>query len=222
MIKLLLAENHYLIRQGVKRIFSNEPNIELVGEALTVEDLESKALSEQPDVLMVDYTSDNFSSEAIKPVLQLIPDTKVLAITPYQSKMTLLKGLDLDITSFLLKSCEKEEIIEAVQSTAHEENFFCGKILEQILEEDPESELASEELIDKVYETCEPLKISSREMDIIREIAQGYTTKEIADNLFLSTHTIVTHRKNIMRKLGINNTAGLVIYAVQENIVSPN
>ncbi len=222
MIKLLLAENHYLIRQGVKRILANESNIELLGEALDVNELETKALAEQPDVLMVDYTSESFSSEAIKPILKLIPDTKVLAITPSQSKMTLLKGLDLDITSFLLKSCEKEEIIEAVQSTAENENFFCGKILERIIEENPENEWDSEELINKVYATCEPLKISSREVEIIRQIAQGYTTKEIADNLFLSTHTIVTHRKNIMRKLGISNTAGLVIYAVQENIVKAN
>ncbi len=222
MIKLLLAENHYLIRQGVKRILANESNIELVGEATDVNELESKALSEQPDVLMVDYTSERFSSESIKPVLKLIPNTKVLAITPSQSKMTLLKGLDLDITSFLLKSCEKDEIVEAVHCTAQEENFFCGKILESILQENPESEIDSEDLVNKVYETCEPLKVSGREKDIIRQIAQGYTTKEIADNLFLSTHTIVTHRKNIMRKLGINNTAGLVIYAVQENIVDAN
>ena len=222
MIKLLLAENHYLIRQGVKRILANEPHIKLVGEALDLAELETKALSEQPDVLMVDYTSHTFSSEALKPLLKLIPGTKVLAITPSQSKMTLLKGLDLEITSFLLKSCEKEEIIEAVESTANDENFFCGKILERILEANPESEWDSDELVNKVYATCEPLKISSREVEIIRLIAQGYTTKEIAEQLFLSTHTIVTHRKNIMRKLGINNTAGLVIYAVQENIVKAN
>jgi len=222
MIKVLLAENHYLIRQGVKRILSDEPHITLAGSALDIDELTTKALAEQPDVLMVDYTSSSFSSDSIKPILRLIPDTRVLAITPSQSKMTLLKGLELDITSFLLKSCEKEEIIEAIQATAENENFFCGKILERILEENPESEKDSEQLISKVYATCEPLKISGREIDIIREIAQGYTTKEIADKLFLSTHTVVTHRKNIMRKLGINNTASLVIYAIQENIVKAN
>jgi DNA-binding NarL/FixJ family response regulator len=222
MIKLLIAEDHYLIRQGIKRILEDQSDIRIVGEAQDTTELEKLALKEQPDVLMVDYTSDDFPKDALRPILKLVPRTKVLAVTPSQSKMTLQKGLDLQVTSFLLKNCEQEEIIEAIHATAENENFFCGQIIEQILQENPESDLASSEIMSRVYASCEPLRISNREVEIIRLIAQGYTTKEIADQLFLSTHTIVTHRKNIMRKLGINNTASLVIYAVQENIVKAN
>ena len=70
--------------------------------------------------------------------------------------------------------------------------------------------------------SCDPIKISSRELEIIEYIAQGFTTKEIAAQLFLSVHTVMTHRKNIMNKLGVKNTAGIVIYAVKENLISPN
>jgi DNA-binding NarL/FixJ family response regulator len=222
MIKLLIAEDHYLIRQGMKRILDDQSGIRIVGEATDTNELEKMALKEQPDVLIVDYTSDVFPGDSLKPILKLVPRTKVLAVTPSQSKMTLQKGLDLDVTSFLLKNCEQEEIIEAIHATAENENFFCGQIIEKILQENPESDLASTDIMNRVHASCEPLKISNREVEIIRLIAQGYTTKEIADKLFLSTHTIVTHRKNIMRKLGINNTASLVIYAVQENIVKAN
>lgn len=221
MINVLLAENHYLIRQGVKRILTDQAGIQLTGEALDMDELREKLLTQQPDVLMIDYTSDIFEEQALKAALKQSPDTKILAITPTQTKTVLIKGIELQINSFLLKSCEREEIIEAIQATAEDENFFCGKILERVLEEDP-GESDSEDLLDKIYASCEPLKISEREVEIIRLIAHGLTTKEIADQLFLSTHTIVTHRKNIMRKLGISNTAGLVVYAVQEQIIQPN
>ncbi len=222
MVKLLIAEDHYLVRQGMKRVLEGQNDIRIVGEALDCSELEQMALKEQPDVLIVDYTSDMFPEEVLQPILKLVPRTKVLAVTPSQSKMTLQKGLDLEVTSFLLKNCEQEEIIEAIHATANRENFFCGQIVEQILHENPESDLASSDIMSRVWASCEPVKISSREVEIIRLIAKGHTTKEIADQLFLSTHTVVTHRKNIMRKLGINNTASLVIYAVQENIVKAN
>lgn len=222
MINVLLAENHYLIRQGVKRILADQSDIQLSGEALDMNELREALLTGQPDVLMIDYTSDIFEEQNLKSALKQSPDTKILAITPTQTKSTLIKGIELQINSFLLKSCEQEEIIEAIQATAEDENFFCGKILEKVLEDENLETSDSDALLDKIYASCEPLKISEREVEIIRLIAQGLTTKEIADQLFLSTHTIVTHRKNIMRKLGISNTAGLVVYAVQEQIIQPN
>lgn len=222
MVKLLIAEDHYLIKQGMKRILEGQSHIRIVGEALDCSQLEQMALKDQPDVLIIDYTSDSFPEDSLRSILKLVPRTKVLAVTPSQSKMTLQKGLDLEVTSFLLKNCEQEEIIEAIHATANNENFFCGQIVKQILQENPESDLDSTDIMSRVYKSCEPVRISNREVEIIRLVAQGYTTKTIADHLFLSTHTVVTHRKNIMRKLGINNTASLVIYAVQENIVKAN
>ena len=90
---------------------------------------------------------------------------------------------------------------------------MCGKIASAVLEDKSSS----------VTEyTCEGLNISDREMEIIKLIAEGLSNKEVADKLFLSTHTVTTHRKNIMNKLGLNNTAGLVLFAVRENLISPN
>ena len=91
--------------------------------------------------------------------------------------------------------------------------FMCGKITSAVLDEK----------IGNVTEySCEGFNISEREMEIIKLIAEGLSNKEVAEKLFLSAHTVTTHRKNIMNKLGINNTAGLVLFAVRENLVSPN
>ena len=92
------------------------------------------------------------------------------------------------------------------------ERFFCGKVLDVIGEDGEHEDFVS----------CEPVSLSLREIEIIQQVAAGQTNKQIADSLHLSAHTVMTHRKNIMNKLGINNTAGLVIYAVKENLISPN
>ncbi|PSR05920.1 MAG: hypothetical protein BRD49_03175 [Bacteroidetes bacterium SW_10_40_5] len=217
-VNLLIAESHYLIRQGMKMILSDQEHISITGQAFTIEELHKKAVDSQPDVLMVDYTSPTFTPTVLKPVLNQNPGIHVLAITPEQSKTILAQGLSLNINSFLLKNCGKDEIVEAIHATASNKNFFCGQILEKILEDHPQ-DLPGNILFDRLYATCEPLKLSEREVEIIRLIARGLTNKEIADRLYLSNHTIVTHRKNIMRKLNINNTAGLVVHAVKENII---
>src|SRR4029079_8731683 len=92
------------------------------------------------------------------------------------------------------------------------ETFMCGKIASAVLENKAVAADSS----------CEGLNISDREMEIIKLIAEGLSNKEVADKLFLSTHTVTTHRKNIMNKLGVNNTAGLVLFAIRNNIVTPN
>ena len=102
--------------------------------------------------------------------------------------------------------CMKKEISDAIAATANEEKFYCGKIVEKLM-----SSTKSGAVNKMDTETnCEPVKISSRELDVITLIAEGYTNKEVANELFISTHTVMTHRKNIMNKLGINNTAGLL------------
>ena len=92
---------------------------------------------------------------------------------------------------------------------------MCGKIVNSILNNDAKTNRNTD------Y-SCEGMNISDREIEIITLIAEGFSNKEVADKLFLSTHTVTTHRKNIMNKLGVNNTAGLVLFAVRENLVSPN
>ena len=144
-------------------------------------------------------------------------EIKFIAITPEQSAQTLVDALRSGIMSYVKKDCDLSEIVNAVLETRKGNKFFCGQILETI-------QKAQIDVNDLDFDsfTCEAVVLSERENEIIVLIAEGYTNNKIAELLFLSNHTITTHRKNIMSKLGVKNTAGIVMYAVKTNLVSPN
>src|SRR5690606_30595963 len=169
------------------------------------------------DLVVIDYTADRVEIDVIPKGLSKRGDVRFLAITPEQSAQTLVNALRSGVQSYVKKDCDLGEIIDAVKDTAVGKKFFCGQILETI-------QRASIDVNDMDLDafTCEPVVLSERETEIITLIAEGLTNAQIAEQLFLSNHTINTHRKNIMNKLGVKNTAGIVMYAVKTNLVSPN
>lgn len=212
-IRIIIADSHFLSRKGLAVVLNENTDFSLVAEATSSSDLVSQSSFFKPELIIIDYTSPNFSLESLSQIVKKFPAAKLLAITDVQTNAVISKALNIGITSHLLKDCDQDEIVEAIYKTANGEKFMCGKITSAILDEKPAN--ATE------Y-SCEGFNISEREMEIIKLIAEGSSNKEVADKLFLSTHTVTTHRKNIMNKLGINNTAGLVLFAVRENLVSPN
>lgn len=213
-IRITIADSHFLSRKGLAVLLNENSDFVLLSEALSSSDLVNQAKFYQPDLIIIDYISANFSPESLQQIVKKYPNAKLLAITDLQSNIAIAKALNAGVTSHLLKDCDEDEIVEAIYKTAKGENFMCGKIASAVLENKSSATVTE-------Y-TCEGLNISEREMEIIRLIAEGYSNKEVADKLFLSTHTVTTHRKNIMNKLGLNNTAGLVLFAVRENLISPN
>lgn len=214
-IKITIADSNFLSRKGLAILMEEHSDFMLLAEASSHEELIDQSRLHLPDLIIIDYTSANFRLDGISQILKKYPKAKILAITELQSNELIAKGFKLGINSCLLKECEQDEIVEAVYKTAQGEKFMCGKIANAILNE-------KSLITDTTEYSCEGMNISVREMEIITLIAEGYSNKEVADKLFLSTHTVTTHRKNIMNKLGVNNTAGLVLFAVRENLVSPN
>lgn len=214
-VRILLAQSNYLVKEGLKSLVSNDNNLVFSGEASTMEEMLSKAVKLQPGVIIIDHLDPAFGIAAIRKVKALLPSVYVLTISDKPSRWMLSDALAAGVTSYLLRDCEREEILEAIAATANGDQFFCGKILSDVLKSQDEAG------VDDVV-ACEGVKISMREAEIIRYVAEGLTNKEIADKLFLSAHTVTTHRKNIMAKLGVNNTAGLVLFAIKNNIVTPN
>lgn len=213
-IKVLIADNSYLIREGFRSIVTANADLKLVGEADKAENLAEKLLLHSPNVLVIDYSSLYFCIDDIQVIHQQFPEVNILAVTNPQSKIVISKAIENGVLSHLLKDCGKEEIIEAIYNTAKGQKFFCGKILDVILK-DKETTAA-----EKV--SCEGIKLSAREIEIIQNVAEGLSNKEIAEKLFLSVHTVTTHRKNIMSKLGVNNTAGLMMFAIRQELIEPN
>jgi DNA-binding NarL/FixJ family response regulator len=216
-VHVILADSNDLVRVGLRTILNSHGGFKIVGEAHDKEELLEQVKNFGAAVILIDYTSPGFDIDIIPKVLSQNKLVKFLAITPEQSAQTLVDALRSGVISYVKKDCDLAEIINAVEETSRGNKFFCGQILETI-------QRASIDVNDIDFDSfsCEPIILSERENEIIILIAEGLTNGQIAEQLFLSNHTINTHRKNIMGKLGVKNTAGIVMYAVKTDLVSPN
>jgi DNA-binding NarL/FixJ family response regulator len=139
------------------------------------------------------------------------PNINILIISGDEDKKAIYDVLESGVNSFLTKTCDEHEIKDAIAATAKGDKFYCTRIIDYLLEKS----FAKDEV-----EDCSPTPLSPREVEIVRLIAQGLIAKEIADELSLSTHTIYTHRKNIMKKLNMNSSSELILYALNNGLVS--
>lgn len=208
-ITITLADSQYLIRKGLRHLIASNPKLEVVSEALNRHHLIKQVSLHQPDVVILDYNNSNcFTIEDIGEIKKLSSSTKVLVISSDESRGNINAVLEKGINSFLTKECDEEEIISAIYATARGEKFFCNKILDVLLEKH----------LSKEDQNCKPAHLTSRELEIVKMISDGHSTKEIAENLSLSHHTIYTHRKNVMKKLNLKSASELIIYALNEGI----
>ncbi len=209
-IRLLLADSQYLIRLGLKSLLARNKHIKIVGESSNTEELLKKVHDLQPDVVLMDYkNSHHFNLEDIKEVKTISPSSKLLIISSDDDKNNIFKVIEYGINSFLTKECSEEEIMNAIVATAKNEKFFCNKILDIILAKH----------LSKEDDDCAPTELTVRELEIVGLIAEGHSTKDIAEELCLSTHTVYTHRKNVMRKLNVNSGSELILYAINTGLV---
>ncbi|HXC03437.1 MAG TPA: response regulator transcription factor [Bacteroidia bacterium] len=214
-IKIIAGDPDFLVREGLASLMSNVTDFELVANVSEFPDLMEAARNHQPDVIIFDYHRYREGWESIKMLRKQVPEAGILIIADPRNKTDIRKALDAGAHAYLLRECEKEEIYQAIAKVAIQESFLCGRILARLDMQDADEKSFSET-------SCYGLNITEREMEIIRMVAEGFSNKEIAEKLFLSTHTVTTHRKNIMSKLQVNNTAGLVLYAVRNDILAPN
>ncbi|MEY4861267.1 MAG: hypothetical protein RL059_966 [Bacteroidota bacterium] len=214
---IIIADSNDIMRIGLRTVLSNDPSLTIVGDAQNNQELLDQIKAFGASIVLIDFTSQGFDINIISKVLKHDASVKFVAITPDQSAQTLVDAIRTGVISYVKKDCELSEILDAVKETKKGNRFFCGQLLETI-------QRANIDVhdIDVDGFTCEAVILTERETEIIKLIAEGLTNIQIADLLFLSTHTINTHRKNIMGKLGVRNTAGIVMYAVKTELVHPN
>ncbi len=211
MIKIVLADAQYLVRIGLRSLLSATKDFKIVGEAVNTEELLKLSEEMHPDVVIFDYnSSNNFVQEDMIQVRKVSPSTRFLVISADESKSTIYKAIELGAVSFLPKECDKDEIIGAVYATAKNEKFLCHKVIDIIIEKHMH--------VDE--DNCKAFNLSLRETEIIKLTAKGWTAKTIAGHLFLSTHTVYTHKKNIMKKLKINSSSEMIVYAIQNGLIT--
>ncbi|MBI5914904.1 MAG: response regulator transcription factor [Bacteroidetes bacterium] len=206
---VILADAQYLARVGMRHILSTIPSCEVVAEVTSEGQLLGKLRSLQPEIVVLDYNQPGrFTTETIAKVRDAAPLSRMLIISGDEDKKTIYQVLESGVNSFLSKQCGEKEIVDAVLATANNEKFYCTNVLNHLLEKSFPKEA-----------DCTPTPLSPREIEIVRLVATGLIAKEIAGKLNLSTHTVYTHRKNIMKKLQFGTTSELVLYAVNEGWV---
>lgn len=216
-VKLIIADSSELFQLGIELILQKQDNIELLGAANSDDELLKMLDTQTPNIILFDYHAKDFTIDVISKVKQINRQIKFVGITGEKTGGVVLKGVRNGIKSYVKKECSASEIVEAILETAKGNKFFCGDLMEQMRNEN-----VSVENIEKEAMSCEPISLSDRELEIIKMIAEGYTNAQIAALLYISNHTVNTHRKNVMKKLGINNTAGIVMMAVKSGLVTPN
>lgn len=215
-ISVIIADDSDIIRTGLRHILNQSNSINICDDVSNTKELMSSIDKHKPNVILIDYTSKGFDLTSISKIKLKNSHIKLIGITNHPNKKMVDAALANGIISHIKKDCPSQEIIDSVIDSANEKHFFCGEILEILKQENTGSEEENEAL------NCSPISLSDRELDVVKLISEGYTNAQIAVVLHISNHTVNTHRKNIMRKLGIGNTAGIVMFAVKTNLVSPD
>jgi DNA-binding NarL/FixJ family response regulator len=211
-IKILHANSNTLVRAGLKALLKKGGGVDKIWEAEDNDELFEKLQEKQPDLLVMDFDQPGLFHDAdVIRVRKEYPDLKVLLISTDEEHSRILALLETGIHGYLTRECDEDEVVSSIFSVAGGEKFYCNKVINIILDK---------KLAPDVEDNCEPTSLSVRETEITTLIAEGMTNKEIAAKLFLSPHTVNTHRKNIMKKLGVNSASGLIMYAVNAGLVA--
>lgn len=213
MISVILADSQYLIRVGLRHLVSKDKDMKVVAECSSGSELIAKTSELKPDVVILDYqNSGHFELSDIGELYRVCPEIRVIVISSDDNKGNIHKVLEYGVQSYLTKECDEEEIRSAIVATSKNQKFFCNKILDILLERyhHPKQE-----------QDCLPTELTVRELEVVKLVVDGVATKEIANRLHLSHHTVYTHRKNVMKKLNINSTTELVRYAITTGLVDP-
>ncbi|MCT4582821.1 MAG: response regulator transcription factor [Flavobacteriales bacterium] len=215
-ISVVIADDSDIIRTGLRHILDQSSSIHVCADVDNAQKLMDAIDEYKPNVILLDYTAKGFDLATISNIKIKNNYIKLIGITHHPSKKLVDAALSNGIMSHIKKDCPAQEIIDAVIDSANNKHFFCGEVLELLKQESIDAEVEDEPL------NCSPISLSDRELDVVKLISEGYTNAQIAVVLHISNHTVNTHRKNIMRKLGISNTAGIVMFAVKTNLVSPD
>jgi two-component system response regulator NreC len=212
-IRILLADDHHLFRQGLRRILESQPDFEVVAEAGSGLEAIDMAKEHQPDVAIVDIAMKELNGiEATAQLLRHTPRTAVLILSMYGDERYVLRAVRAGARGYILKDTLEEGLVQAIHALAAGQPYFSPSVA-KIFHEAHALDL-QEKRIDDRYEL-----LTDRERQLYHLLAEGHSNKEIASRLGLSLHTVETHRTRIMEKLGVHSIAELVLGAVRRGII---
>jgi DNA-binding NarL/FixJ family response regulator len=214
-IRIHLADDHQVLIDGMKTLLSTVPQFEVVGHSLDGSLLYQEVLQNKASVLVLDINMPvKDGIEVVKEFSKKGFPCKVIILSSYDDLKIIQEMMKLGVSGYLTKQCAGENIVDAIKAVSDNEEYFCKTVREKIFTTATKNNTKLNKYKPTVLEI-----LTYREIDIITLIALEYSGKEISEKLFISTNTVETHRKNIMKKLNAKNTISLVKYALKNNLI---
>jgi len=213
-IRILLADDHTVMRNGLRLLLERQPNLTVVGEASDGRETVRAAESVSPDVVVMDIAMPNLNGiEAARQITAARPETAIVILSMHSDESYVIRALKAGARAYLLKDSAEGDLIAAIHAISEGKSFFSPAI-SRILVEDYMRQLEQQHVED-TYEL-----LTAREREILQLLAEGKTNKEVASMLNLSVYTVETHRTHILQKLNLHNVPELILYAVRKGIIS--
>jgi two-component system, NarL family, response regulator NreC len=209
-IKVLIADDHQLFREGLVNLISSAPDIEVIGEAKDGLEATKKAKKLKPDLILIDIGMPNMNGiEATRLIKKDDPSIKIIAVSMHSDRQFVKGVLEAGADGYLLKNCTYRQLIDAVQSVVSGKKYLSDDITEMVIQGylDPEDDPESKN------------DLSERELEVLKLYAEGKSTREISERLFISVKTVGTHKQHIFEKLGIKSNADMIKYAIKEGLI---
>lgn len=213
-LRIVLAEDHTILREGLRALLSADPNFEIVGEARDGRDAVRCVEKLVPDLMLMDLSMPRMSGmDAIREIKKRYPEIKVIALTVHKTEEYLLTTLKAGADGYVLKDSTFKELAMAINNVMEGKPYLSPGVSEKVIE----GYLVGKES-SRSFSSWETL--SQREREVLKLIAEGYKNKEIAEDLCISLKTVEKHRANLMKKLDLHNAAALTVYAVDKGLVN--
>lgn len=213
-IRILLADDHTIMRRGLRLLLERQPEFEVVAEAADGREAAERAEASRPDIVILDIAMPNMGGiEAAQRIRALLPQAEIVILSMHSDEGYVLRALKVGAKGYLLKDSAESDLIDAINAVSEGKAFFSPEI-SKILVEDYVRDMRKRGAEDS-YEL-----LTSREREILQLLAEGKSNKDIASLLDLSLYTVETHRRNLQDKLNLHSLAELILYAVRKGVIS--
>jgi DNA-binding NarL/FixJ family response regulator len=214
-IRILIADDHTIVRQGLARLLNDQPDLKVVGEAVNGRQAVDKALELKPEIIIMDIAMPQLNGiEAAKRIRKKLPKAKILILSMYSHEHYIHELFETGISGYLLKDSSGRDIIQAIHAALNNETFLSPSI-SKVLVDTYRSPQRSSSRAERYKQ------LSNREREVFQLIAEGHSTRQIAEMLCVSISTIKSHRAKIMEKLDVDTPVKLVHFAIQLGLVDP-
>ncbi|MBN1118759.1 MAG: response regulator transcription factor [Bacteroidales bacterium] len=213
-INIIIADDHKMFRDGISYVLEKIKGVKVIGEASTGEDVLNLLKTMKPDIILMDISMPVLDGiQATKKITAEYPELKVIALSMFGDQDYYYKMIQSGAKGFLLKESGKDELEQAIFSVSRGENYFSQELLRKIIFNMGQTKYIAQD------EASNIIKLTSRELDVLKLTCRGLSNQEISDKLFISTKTVEGHKTSLLNKTNTRNTASLIVFAIKNKLV---